>query len=190
MKQDVRFPPSWLDINECEIENGETLCEQLCDNNVGSYSCDCNDGFYLNTTDNHSCLSKLCHYLQHSILPLCFLDVDECQSDMHNCSSSEHKVCVDTYGSYLCECERGYDNVTDICEGTRLMSQMFFEKINYTQMWMSAYTSGCITAPTSVSIQLDLIIVLVNSGILLRLMERLVRVRSANFTQYHVSGSS
>ena len=41
---------------------------------------------------------------------------------MHNCSSSEHKVCVDTYGSYVCECEQGYESVSDICEGTRLVS--------------------------------------------------------------------
>ena len=61
------------------------------------------------------------------------------------------------------------------------------EKVDYLQMWMSAYI---ITAPTLVSIQWDLTIVSVNFGTLLGLMERLVRVSCANFThwKYHVSG--
>ena len=50
------------------------------------------------------------------------IDVDECRSGIHNCSTSEHTVCVDTYGSYVCECAQGYDNVSDLCEGTRLVS--------------------------------------------------------------------
>ena len=46
----------YVDLNECEMETDE--CQQLCRNNNGSYSCDCNDGFYLDTNDNRSCLSK------------------------------------------------------------------------------------------------------------------------------------
>lgn len=50
-----------------------------------------------------------------------FIDVDECRRDMHNCSASEHKVCMDTIGSYICKCTQGYDNSSDLCNGTRLV---------------------------------------------------------------------
>lgn len=45
-------------------------------------------------------------------------DINECENDMHDCLSSDHKVCTDTYGSFICECEQGYNNVSDLCEGT------------------------------------------------------------------------
>ena len=32
-----------IDIDECITNNGG--CEQICDNEIGSYSCDCRDGF-------------------------------------------------------------------------------------------------------------------------------------------------
>ena len=34
-----------LDVNECETLNGG--CEHLCNNNNGSYACECNEGFFL-----------------------------------------------------------------------------------------------------------------------------------------------
>ena len=41
-----------LDIDEC-AENLH-ICDQICRNDVGSYHCDCQDGFKLND-DLHSC---------------------------------------------------------------------------------------------------------------------------------------
>lgn len=55
----------FLDMDECEMDNGK--CQHLCYNSDGSYSCDCEDGFYLDMTNNQSCISKLYHYLQHNI---------------------------------------------------------------------------------------------------------------------------
>ena len=50
-----------IDINECTngavgigINNGTNWCEQSCVNTPGSYSCDCNPGYTLNT-DNKTC---------------------------------------------------------------------------------------------------------------------------------------
>ena len=42
------------DINECETKN---VCEQLCNNFDGGYSCDCNSGYTL-AQDGSSCSGK------------------------------------------------------------------------------------------------------------------------------------
>ena len=44
--------PVCVDIDEC-VENS-TVCEQLCINEPGGYSCGCNDGFILKR-DNKTC---------------------------------------------------------------------------------------------------------------------------------------
>ena len=38
----------YLDINECEINNGG--CDQKCLNTAGTYQCDCFGGFIYNST--------------------------------------------------------------------------------------------------------------------------------------------
>ena len=54
--------------------------------------------------------------LYSAYLLLLFADIDECESSGHGCQ----QVCVNTPGSYHCECEIGYlltgDGLT--CEGT------------------------------------------------------------------------
>ena len=44
-----------LDANECLVENGG--CEQRCVNKEGSYQCECNQGFQLQT-DMRTCEGK------------------------------------------------------------------------------------------------------------------------------------
>ena len=41
------------DINECAI--GTDLCEQMCNNTIGSYECSCMDGY---SESGFNCLSK------------------------------------------------------------------------------------------------------------------------------------
>ena len=43
------------DTNECDTSNGG--CAQVCINQVGSYYCQCNNGYTLDD-DNHGCSGK------------------------------------------------------------------------------------------------------------------------------------
>ena len=45
----------YLDVNECEMLNGG--CQHRCRNTNGSYSCQCNDGFFLNG-NGRTCIGK------------------------------------------------------------------------------------------------------------------------------------
>ncbi|BFZ01255.1 hypothetical protein BsWGS_04294 [Bradybaena similaris] len=47
------------DINECDLDKGG--CEQFCKNTIGSYQCECEGGFSLNS-DMHTCKSERCHH--------------------------------------------------------------------------------------------------------------------------------
>ena len=42
-----------VDIDECMSNNGG--CEQICVNNIGTYSCDCHEGYDIDI-DGFSCL--------------------------------------------------------------------------------------------------------------------------------------
>ena len=60
-----------VDDNECEYENGG--CVHLCQNNHGSYTCSCYQGFHL-AADGHNCIGK----------PTLFYKV--CSSSRSSCS--------------------------------------------------------------------------------------------------------
>lgn len=77
------------DINECQSEKPCLLTED-CINTEGSYHCKtkfCNFGFEL----NH--ITGFCD------------DIDECESKQPHCGWNKH--CVNTVGSFKCECNRG-----------------------------------------------------------------------------------
>ncbi|GFT31287.1 hemicentin-1 [Nephila pilipes] len=79
-----------LDINECN-ENLH-LCEQICVNSIGSYSCDCDVGYYLSS--EYGCS-----------------DIDECDSLNPPCSHT----CVNSAGSFSCICPNGYEMLNNTC---------------------------------------------------------------------------
>ena len=57
-----------VDINECSDDNGG--CDHTCTNTVGSYSCGCNDGYELDTEDEHTCIGII--WIMHAwIFILC-----------------------------------------------------------------------------------------------------------------------
>ena len=43
----------YLDQDECEVGNGG--CEQLCNNTIGSFYCDCVSGYILDTDSGKMC---------------------------------------------------------------------------------------------------------------------------------------
>uniref|UniRef100_A0A3P8RGF2 EGF-like domain-containing protein n=1 Tax=Astatotilapia calliptera TaxID=8154 RepID=A0A3P8RGF2_ASTCA len=107
------------DIDECRYG----YCQQLCANVPGSYSCSCNPGFILNP-DSRTCQGKHIHkhratalqqekkhlyivyqccQLPASVVP----DVDECADEP--CSHG----CLNTYGSYMCNCDEGFELASD-----------------------------------------------------------------------------
>ena len=51
-----------VDINECMSNNGG--CEQICVNNIGSYSCDCHEGYDVDV-DGLNCSGMLILVLQY-----------------------------------------------------------------------------------------------------------------------------
>ena len=108
-----------LDINECanEMDNN---CTQMCQNEIGSYSCGCNIGYTLDS-DGYTCNGKSTiqissHNFRYCIIiiiviiiiklvVLLLLDFDECVNEMdNNCA----QMCQNTNGSYSCECRDGY----------------------------------------------------------------------------------
>ncbi|XP_060576563.1 fibrillin-1-like isoform X2 [Ruditapes philippinarum] len=128
---------SCQDIDEC---SGINDCDQICDNTIGSYRCSCHEGYALNITERKSCSpiyvcteensstcgdNALCMMQDGEIECRCFkgyvkkndicVDIDECSETP--CSHN----CINTNGSYTCNCQIGYflkeDKVTcQVCD--------------------------------------------------------------------------
>ena len=48
-----------------------------------------------------------------------YVDVDECTSErLHNCSTDNNQICVNTPGSYFCHCAAGFEEIGATCQGT------------------------------------------------------------------------
>ena len=49
-----------------------------------------------------------------------FADIDECSSVASSCVESNHQVCINTFGSYMCDCAQGFQqDSNNICHGNR-----------------------------------------------------------------------
>ncbi len=46
-----------IDVNEC-LE-ASSVCDQLCTNNIGSFTCSCNTGYQLSDSDYKTCFGKI-----------------------------------------------------------------------------------------------------------------------------------
>ena len=80
-------------------------CEQYCHNNVGSYSCSCNNGFNLNTDNHHNCTGKVISCFNFLYIESIQLDINECSTNNGDCE----QVCFNTIGSFYCACTSGYN---------------------------------------------------------------------------------
>ena len=124
---DINSFLSVTDINECEVDTD--VCEDGCQNTIGSFFCTCpsfGNGFKANGT---ACIGKLYRFviknvdiLSDAIIKLCMInvvDIDECIEGGHDCSSINKRMCINNNGSFQCVCIVGYheDNHTRECIG-------------------------------------------------------------------------
>lgn len=67
----LAFPfPSLLDVDECQDNNGG--CQQICVNTMGSYECQCKEGFFL-SDNQHTCIHRsIGKFLEISSSRKCF----------------------------------------------------------------------------------------------------------------------
>ena len=56
-----------------------------------------------------------CCFIYHYLNTKHYADIDECSTDVHNCTQNQQ--CVNRPGDYECECVSGYELVNGICEG-------------------------------------------------------------------------
>ncbi|XP_072542812.1 epidermal growth factor-like protein 6 isoform X2 [Salminus brasiliensis] len=114
------------DLNECGLK--PRPCEHRCMNTFGSYMCYCLNGYTLmsdgSCANSRTCALAHCQYgceeVQGEIRCLCpsaglqlgpdgktCVDVDECVTGKNQCPYN--RQCVNTFGSYYCKCQGGYD---------------------------------------------------------------------------------
>lgn len=110
-----------LDINECQ--SGAHLCDtdSDCVNREGDYTCVCPTGLRWN---GQMCAGIHAAYKHREMNSKCTLhlstDVNECDDDDSNdCNSNA--MCINTEGSYQCQCNDGYTGDGTQCEGTLIM---------------------------------------------------------------------
>ncbi|TKS86349.1 Complement component C1q receptor C1q/MBL/SPA receptor [Collichthys lucidus] len=110
------------DIDECQSQ----ICEHLCINTHGNYTCVCKDGYQMvggKCSDIDECTQRKCeHGCSNSIGSYsCYCSQGFTLSeDGHSCvdtnecvSNPCHFKCVNTNGSFLCTCPQGFHVETD-----------------------------------------------------------------------------
>ncbi|KAJ8251541.1 hypothetical protein GJAV_G00222450 [Gymnothorax javanicus] len=97
------------DIDECLTDGVLELCgpNATCNNNVGSYICDCVPGFAATNPDNLTDVTNPC------------VDIEECVEEPLICGPNGD--CSNTFGWYICDCHLGYQktavpDAVDPCE--------------------------------------------------------------------------
>ncbi|KAH0624693.1 hypothetical protein JD844_032409 [Phrynosoma platyrhinos] len=114
------------DLNECGLKPHP--CKHRCMNTHGSYKCYCLNGYMLmpdgTCTNSRTCAMVNCQYgceeVKDDVRCLCpssglqlapngktCIDIDECSTGKAICSFNRR--CVNTFGSYYCKCQIGYE---------------------------------------------------------------------------------
>ncbi|CAG2200661.1 unnamed protein product [Mytilus edulis] len=131
------------DINEC-ADDSTNLCtdKSTCSNIAGSFQCSCPIGQFLendqrtcsncdqfhwgdncNNTCNCGAGAERCDRITGCVCKsgwqgtLCDADINECSGGVNPCDTSSNQRCVNTPGSFVCQCVTGYQNdtVTGTC---------------------------------------------------------------------------
>uniref|UniRef100_A0A183UQD6 Nidogen n=1 Tax=Toxocara canis TaxID=6265 RepID=A0A183UQD6_TOXCA len=124
------------DIDECiEVYNACPLPHQKCVNTIGSYQCGCEEGFRkppgmdacvnINECDDGSahcplmsrCIDRVPGYTCEFVL-IIFPYINECKEGIGGrglpACDALHGTCTDTFGSFLCDCKKGFVKATDM----------------------------------------------------------------------------
>ena len=105
------------DINECDAGNGG--CNQTCNNEMGTFSCSCKDGFLLGD-DAFTCNGRRLYlYTCTIIIEALLLDINECENNNGGCNHT----CHNENGTFSCTCDTGYTLNNDglACDGEILV---------------------------------------------------------------------
>lgn len=103
------------DNNECQAESDTPLCKdgEYCNNTPGSFECKvCHEGC---TKCNGEGLERCteCNDGYEKAEKGC-RDVDECSGEIKRCTK-KHEICVNTPGSFTCDCDMGYVRTGNKC---------------------------------------------------------------------------
>ena len=80
-----------IDVDECAESIHDCNGNAVCQNTVGSFECECKDGFSHQDTRIGTTKCR---------------NVNECEIDTHDCG--ENSKCRDTIGAYKCICDAGF----------------------------------------------------------------------------------
>ncbi|GMR37973.1 hypothetical protein PMAYCL1PPCAC_08168, partial [Pristionchus mayeri] len=86
-----------IDINECYNKTLKCPSNSKCTNLVGSYKCECDDGYTNTNMDKDTKLGQ----------PVCE-SIKFCGLKLDNCTMYNNTICRDSDPFYVCECKRGY----------------------------------------------------------------------------------
>ena len=149
---------TYLDVDECSVNNGGCHANANCQFNLGSFSCTCKPGYDGNGLDcsatktfrtqssltffhsYRSCLEDNCDdvldfNLEIEVVTLVlffysdFVDVDECIINNGGCNADA--ICHNTEGSFTCTCKPGYSWNGSSCVGRLIcqtMTKMTFQE--------------------------------------------------------------
>uniref|UniRef100_A0A671S0I7 EGF containing fibulin extracellular matrix protein 2b n=1 Tax=Sinocyclocheilus anshuiensis TaxID=1608454 RepID=A0A671S0I7_9TELE len=113
----------WTDIDECELDMHDCQPSQECINTVGTYTCQCPDGYSkigIECVDIDECRYRYC---QHRCVNMPGSFSCECEPgfqlagnnrscvDVNECEMGApcQQRCYNSYGTFLCRCDQGYD---------------------------------------------------------------------------------
>ena len=119
------------DIDECVMHDCSD--QEICINTPGTFTCECVIGYNRSgpgeqcegelATNYYTIEASIC--MDTSLAPTA--DVDECSDNtLNSCHETSLQVCVNTHGSFECECEPGFQETTEgMCQGCRELTREF-----------------------------------------------------------------